>query len=96
MEATIAGRLGRLARVVCLLSAGVTVASAQAPAPRLAAPVNDFANAIDAASAAELDRRIRALQAATGDAVVVATVPTFKPFGSIEDYAVQLFEIGGE
>jgi uncharacterized protein len=60
--------------------------------PSLTAPVNDFAHVIDADAARQLDARIRALQAATGDAVVVATVPTIEPFGSIEEYAVRLFE----
>ena len=68
---------------------------ADAAARALTAPVNDFANVIDAASASELDRRIRALQAATGDVVVVATVPTFQPYGDIDEYAVKMFENGG-
>lgn len=42
-----------------------------------------------------MDRRIRALQAATGDAVIVVAVPTFAPYGSIEEYAVKLFERAG-
>ena len=68
-------------------------ASAQSAAlPTLTAPVNDFAQVIDAGSAATLEARIRALQAASGDVVVVATVPTLEPYGSIEEYAVKLFE----
>src|SRR5580704_3633136 len=70
-------------------AAGTRQASAL---PSLTAPVNDFAHVIDADAARQLDARIRALQAATGDAVVVATVPTIEPFGSIEEYAVKLFE----
>ena len=38
---------------------------------------------------------IRALQAATGDVVVVATVPTIEPYGDIREYAVKLFENHG-
>jgi uncharacterized protein len=76
-------------------SLAVTVAAAQTPPPALTDTVNDFASIIDPASRAELDRRIRALQAATGDVVVVATVPTFQPYGSIEEYAVKMFENGG-
>ena len=34
---------------------------------------------------------IRALQAATGDVVVVATVPTIAPYGDIREYANKLF-----
>jgi uncharacterized protein len=63
--------------------------------PQLNAPVNDFAHVIDAQSAALLDTRIRALERATGDAVVVATVETFAPYGTIEEYAVKLYEQAG-
>ncbi|MGB2714634.1 MAG: TPM domain-containing protein, partial [Vicinamibacterales bacterium] len=42
-----------------------------------------------------MDRRIRALQQATGDVVVVATVQTFQPYATIEEYAVEMFENGG-
>ena len=57
--------------------------------------VNDFAHVIDEASRAELDRRIRALKETTGDVLIVATVPTYQPYGSIEEYAVKMFENGG-
>ncbi len=63
--------------------------------PALTAPVNDFADVIDAASEQEIDRRIRALLQASGDTVVVATVRTFQPYGDIESYAVKMFENGG-
>jgi uncharacterized protein len=74
----------------------VSVGHAQEPPPSLTAPVNDFANVIDANSERELDRRIRALKAASGDIVVVATVSTFKPFADIDEYAVKMFENGGK
>jgi uncharacterized protein len=63
--------------------------------PALTDSVNDFAHIVDASSRAELDRRIRALREATGDTIVIATVPTFKPYGSIDEYAVKMFENGG-
>jgi len=63
--------------------------------PTLTQPVNDFAGVIDAASAAELDRQIRALDATTQDALVVVTIKTFAPASSIEEYAVELFERAG-
>lgn len=69
--------------------------TAQTPLPTLTETVNDFANVIDASSKAELDRVIRALQSATKDVVVVATVDTFAPFASIEEYATKLFEQAG-
>jgi uncharacterized protein len=59
--------------------------------PELTAPVNDFAKVVDADSASAIDRMIRTLQAATGDVVVVATVPTIEPFGDIREYIVKLF-----
>jgi uncharacterized protein len=68
---------------------------AQPATPPLTGTVNDFANIIDPASRAELDKRIRALKAASGDVVVVATVPTFQPYGTIDEYAVKMFENGG-
>jgi uncharacterized protein len=81
--------------VVVLYSAFAADAAAQPPPPALTAPVNDFANVIDGASKAELDRRIRAMQQKTGDVLVVATVNTFQPYADIDEYAVKMFENGG-
>ena len=64
--------------------------------PRLTAPVNDFANVIDASSEAQLEELIRRLQRATGDVMVVATVKTFQPFADLKSYAVEMFENGGQ
>ena len=63
--------------------------------PRLTEPVNDFAHVVDSSSAARMDRMIRALQAASGDVVIVATVQTIAPYGSIEEYELKMFENGG-
>jgi uncharacterized protein len=63
--------------------------------PTLTAPVTDLAGVIDPAVEAELETRIRALLAATGDTVVVATVRTFQPSGTIEEFATRLFERAG-
>src|SRR5262245_6924090 len=68
---------------------------AQQDIPELTRPVNDFANVIDPESEQKLDEMIRALQQASGDVVVVATVPTFKPYGDIREYAVKMFENHG-
>jgi uncharacterized protein len=65
------------------------------PLPALTQPVNDFAHVIDAGSAREIDQIIRALKAASGDVVVVATVPTIEPYADINEYAVKLFENHG-
>ena len=42
-----------------------------------------------------MDALIRSLQQASGDVVVVATVPTFQPYGDIREYAVKMFENRG-
>ena len=68
--------------------------AAEAP-PELIAPVNDFAHVIDARSAAQIDQLSRALKAASGDIVVVATVPTIEGYGDIREYAVKMFENHG-
>ena len=74
---------------------GLDRVAAQQPPPALTAPINDFAQVIDPESARELDRRIRALQQASGDVVVVATVKTFEPYADIEEFAREMFENGG-
>lgn len=85
----------RLLCAVALFALATVTTPAVEPLPALTAPVNDIAHVIDADSARELDARIRALQKASGDVVVVATVETFAPYGSIEEYAVKLFQQAG-
>ena len=73
----------------------IAPASAQPLPPELTRPVNDFAGAIDAASEAELERRILELKKASGDVVVVAAIDTFSPYADIREYAVKMFENRG-
>jgi uncharacterized protein len=73
----------------------VAAATGQPSLPELTAPVNDFAEAIDAGEESQLDSLIRNLQAASGDVIVVATVKTFKPEADIRTYANKLFENHG-
>jgi uncharacterized protein len=70
-------------------------ARAQELPPELTQPVNDVANVIDDPSTNAMEALIRSLQQASGDVVVVATVPTFKPYGDIREYAVKMFENRG-
>ena len=70
-------------------------AFAQSLPPELTRPVNDFAHVIDEESKAEMERRIRALNAATSDVAVVATIETVAPYGDIREYAVKMFENRG-
>ena len=79
--------------MLCVAASSVRAAD---PLPELTAPVNDFAKVIDADSASAMDRMIRALQAATGDVVVVETVPTIEPYGDIREYAVKQFANNGK
>jgi uncharacterized protein len=91
--------LGFIVLLLAALLASSQVLTAQtgsATLPRLTQPVNDFAKAIDPSNAAAIDRMSRALQAATGDVVVVVTIDRVAPFGDIREYAVKLFENHGE
>jgi uncharacterized protein len=85
----------RLLLLACLATGLPRAAAAQPAPPALTAPVNDFAGVIDEASEREIDRRIRALERATGDVVAVATVKTFQPYSTIEEFATEMFENGG-
>jgi uncharacterized protein len=81
---------------VCVLGLTAVTAAAQTrDLPELTQPVNDFAHVIDGSSAQQIDRVSRALQAASGDVMVVATVDTIAPFGDIRDLAVRLFDNRG-
>jgi uncharacterized protein len=83
-----------MAAVVALVLSGAAPATAQ-DIPELAQPVNDFAHVIDDPSRDTMDAIIRSLQQASGDVVIVATVPTFKPYADIREYAVKMFENHG-
>jgi uncharacterized protein len=72
-----------------------TFSLAQDP-PLLTGPINDFANVIDLSSERELERLLESLRTATGDVLVIATVPTFKPYATIDEYTVKMFENGGK
>jgi uncharacterized protein len=79
-----------------MLGATAATVAAQPPPPVLTTPVNDFAGILDAASTRELERRIRALQSATGDTLIVATVKTYKPdYADMREYSVKMFENAG-
>ncbi len=77
--------------VVVSLAIAVASVAAQDALPELTLPVNDFAHVIDGPSTNAMDRMIRQLKGATGDVVVVATVPTIDPYGDIREYANKLF-----
>jgi uncharacterized protein len=72
-----------------------TTAHAQPQPPELTQTVNDFAAVVDPEDERTLDSLIRALQRASGDVVVVATIDTVAPYADIEEYAVKMFENRG-
>ena len=96
LRAATGAALARAAALaVALTWAWPGVAAAQPPPPALTQPVNDFARVVDPDSAQRIDALIRSLQRATGDVVVVATVDTFQPYATIDEYAVKMFQNGG-
>jgi uncharacterized protein len=95
LKAPGSGPVAALLALVCLLAPPARSDAADPLPPELTQPVNDFAHVIDSASAAEMDRDIRALKTATGDVVVVATIDTFAPYADIREYAVKMFENRG-
>ena len=87
-------RIARAALAVALVLVPVLVLG-QPATPQLTAAVNDFAGIVDATSKAELERRINSLMAASGDVLVVATVPNIEGFMDIREAAVRTFENHG-
>jgi len=84
------------AAALSLLLLALSPRARAADLPELTGPVNDFAHVIDATSAQGIDRLSRALQEASGDVVVVATVPTIEGYGDIREYATKLFDNRGK
>lgn len=84
---------------VLLIAFAALAAQAQDYPPRPEGPVYDGANILSPATEAKLDGELRAYNAQTGRAIIVATVPSLGG-ASIETYATTLFTdkwgIGGE
>jgi uncharacterized protein len=74
----------------------ITVVSAQAQGtlPKPAGRVTDLANVIDAATEADLDRRLDELERQTSSEVAVVTITSLNGV-PVEDYALQLFKEWG-
>jgi uncharacterized protein len=94
-RSAIAAAIVAAAMAMCALATPAIAAAPDLKLPELTEPINDFAHVIDAANAASMDRMIRTLKAATGDIVVVATVPDIDGYGDIQEYANKLFENHG-
>ena len=81
---------------VLVLVLVATVRAADPPLPELDQPVTDLAGVIDSTSKDQLDHLSRVLKAASGDVIVVVTVPTYQPYADIKSYAVKVFENHGK
>ncbi len=77
-----------LGTVLFILILGTTLSAQKLPAP--IGFVNDFAGVIDPNSTQQIDGIARALQEKTGSEIAVVTVDTIEPFGSVEEYAIEL------
>jgi uncharacterized protein len=78
-----------------IVPAAPLLANVDPPLPELTQPVNDFADVIDPSTEQQIDQLSRSLQAASGDVLVVVTVPTIEPYADIREYVVKLFENHG-
>ena len=74
-----------------LFTLSVAAQSSADAIPELTKPVNDFAGVIDGASALRIEQTIRALESASGDIIVLATVKTVRPYADVREYAVKMF-----
>jgi uncharacterized protein len=81
--------------LLCCVLLIATTAQAQPETPELTQPVNDFANVIDPDSERQLESLIRALQEATGDVVVVATIDSLQG-DDVYQYAERMFRNRGK
>ena len=88
-------------RVVAVLSAAIVFITFAAATgfsqtlPRARGIVNDFAGVIPPEETRRIEALAQAVRDATGAEVAVATIQTYAPYGSIEQYAVALFEAWG-
>jgi uncharacterized protein len=92
---TAAGRRTLVVVAAVVVTVWAAAVAAQPDPPELTNPVNDFAGVLDAASRQQIDTISRRLEEASGDAIVVATIKTFEPWGDIRTYAAKMFENGG-
>ncbi len=82
------------ALLAVILLAGLAAPAQAAMPPRPAGPIYDGANLIPDQQEAAMDARLRDYNAKTGNAVIVATVPSLDG-DAIEPYATRLYETWG-
>jgi uncharacterized protein len=84
----------RSVSVVVLICITAIAAAAQSPLPKPQGRVNDFANVIDPATEAEIDRRLDVIEQKTSAEIAVATIQSLNGI-SVEEYANRLFKEWG-
>lgn len=78
---------------LALLLSSLSVALTALPQPR--GFVNDFVGVLTPSQADEMEKLAAEVQEKTGAQIAVAVVDSFAPAGSIEEYAVDLFQAWG-
>ena len=84
----------QFAPMAILLALLAVPAAAQNFPPRPQGPIYDEADLLPAAEEAQLDQRLRDLDAKTGNAVIIATVNSLQG-DTVEDYAANLYKTWG-
>jgi uncharacterized protein len=85
--------MSRLCFAASIVLAGAAAIAAQT-LPKPSGRITDLANVIDAATEADLDRRLDELEQKTSSEIAVVTVPSLDG-APVEDYAVRLFKEWG-
>jgi len=85
--------LKRYVAVTLLFLVAFSAAWGQFPEPE--GYVNDFAGVLDSSSEQEMEGIITALKRETGAEIAVVTVESIQPYGSIEEYSVDLAQEWG-
>lgn len=83
--------LSMAALLVIAVSPGLTAQEL----PRPTGYVNDYVGLISAEERSRIEAVIQAVQSATGAEIAVVTVPSYEPYGSIEQFGVVLAESWG-
>jgi len=74
--------------ILCMTLTGALLFGQSLPKP--VGFVNDFASVIDPGSRTQMEGIAGSLQTKTGAEIAVVTVETIQPYGSIEEYAIEL------
>ena len=83
----------QLFKKVFFVTTLITVIAGALYAQKLPKPVgfvNDFAGVIDPSSKQQMESIIKELQTKTGAEIAVVTIKTIQPYGSIEEYSIEL------